>query len=109
MFGKKKSKERVKFDRESYKKAKRIFRFMKPYRAWFIVGFLFLILSSVTMMLFPVLMGKLIAIDNPTTGFDFDLNDQLSNNLNNINLIAILLLATFAALAIFSFCTSKGN
>ena len=54
-FGRKsKDKERVKLTKESYQKAKRIFSYIKPYRLTFTIGMIFLFLSSVTAMFFPI-------------------------------------------------------
>lgn len=105
MFGRKKTKdsERVKFDKVAFKKSLRLLKYSGPYKWNFFIGFIFLILSSVMVMVFPILMGKLIDHDNSTRGFDFDLQDQLTNDLNNINLIAILLFVTFFSMAVFSF------
>ncbi len=45
---------------KSFKEALKIFRFILPYKSWFIIGLVFLLLSSVTSMAFPLLAGKLI-------------------------------------------------
>jgi ABC-type multidrug transport system fused ATPase/permease subunit len=105
MFGRKKTKdtEKVKFDKVAFKKSLRLLKYSGPYKWNFFIGFIFLILSSVMVMVFPILMGKLIDHENSTRGFDFNLQDQLTNDLNNINLIAILLFVTFFSMAVFSF------
>lgn len=105
MFGGKKKRERVSFDKNAYKKAKRITRFMKPYRFNFYIGLIFLALSSSTIMLFPYLMGKLLGTDQAKTSWNMmSSGNELNIDLENINTIAILLLCTFGALAFFSYC-----
>ena len=98
MFGRKKEKtERIKLSKESVKKAMRIFSYLKPYRIKFTIGMLFLLFSSLTSMIFPGLMGKLVdATESSTPSGSFF-------NFDNINQVAIVLLCVFAAQAVFSF------
>lgn len=104
MFGAKKKRERVHFDKQAFKKAKRILKFMKPYRLNFYVGLIFLALSSSTIMLFPYLMGKLMGTNQAKTSWDLmSGNNEINIDLENINTIAVLLFCTFGALAIFSY------
>jgi len=49
-----------KLNKELIKKAFHIFSYLKPYKGKFIIGMLFLILSSVTMLSFPALLGAMI-------------------------------------------------
>jgi len=51
---------KVKISRQAIKEAREIFKYMKPYRWQFITGLVFIALSSVTTMLFPVFLQKLI-------------------------------------------------
>lgn len=104
MFGAKKKRERVHFDKQAFKKAKRILKFMKPYRLNFYIGLIFLALSSSTIMLFPYLMGKLMGTNQAKTSWDLmSGNNEINIDLENINTIAVLLFCTFGALAIFSY------
>jgi ABC-type multidrug transport system fused ATPase/permease subunit len=98
VFGRKKEKtERIKLSKESVKKAMRIFSYLKPYRVKFTIGMFFLLFSSLTSMVFPGLMGKLVdATGNSSTDGGFF-------NFDNINQVAIVLLCVFAAQAVFSF------
>lgn len=98
MFGRKKEKtERIKLSKESVKKAMRIFSYLKPYRVKFTIGMIFLLFSSLTSMIFPGLMGKLVdATGSSTPSGSFF-------NFDNINQVAIVLLCVFAAQAVFSF------
>ena len=51
---------KVKISKQAIKEAREIFKYMKPYRWQFITGLVFIALSSVTTMLFPVFLQKLI-------------------------------------------------
>ena len=91
-----KQKERVKVSKEAWKKAVKIFRFLKPYRVKFSIGLIFLLLSSASSMLFPGLMGKLIDADGSGSVGDL-------SNLSNINTVALVLFGVFIMQAFFSF------
>jgi len=81
----------------SLKEAMGIFKFLKPYRGTFSVGFVFLILSSLTGLLFPYFLGQLIGQDGDmATGQGFLKTDSL-------NEIIIALFIVFTSQAIFSF------
>lgn len=49
-----------KLNKELLKKAFQLLTYLKPYRVKFIIGMIFLILSSVTMLTFPALLGAMI-------------------------------------------------
>jgi len=49
-----------KITKDTLKKALKIFSYIKPFKWKFIIGMLFLILSSLTMLTFPALMGAMI-------------------------------------------------
>ena len=53
-----------KVNKESLKRSLRIFRYVLPYRAKFIVGMVMLLLSSTTFMAFPWVAGKLVDAAN---------------------------------------------
>jgi len=88
-----------KITKASFKKALRIFKYLKPYRFKFTIGVLFLLLSSATSMVFPGLMGKLVDANL--------MNGEGASNayfdLNNINSVALALFSVFVVQAIFSF------
>lgn len=91
--------ERIKLDKSAYRKALRLLSFMRPYSGIYALGWLFLVLSSVTAMLFPALMGQLLgANDNeqPIIGFE-------SLDFTDINVILMAMLLVFGFQAIFSF------
>lgn len=91
-----KQRERVKVSKDAWKKALKIFRFLKPYRIKFSIGLIFLLLSSASSMLFPGLMGKLIDAESGGPVSDI-------SNLSNINTIALVLFGVFVVQAFFSF------
>lgn len=96
-FGRKNKEEKVKLSKDNYKNAFRVFRFIKPYRAYFILGFLFLILSSLTAMAFPYLIGKLFDAETGN-GIQLELFD-----LSPMESIVALLFFIFLLQSIFSF------
>ncbi|WP_027419389.1 ABC transporter ATP-binding protein [Crocinitomix catalasitica] len=99
MFGRNSKKDKVTLSEDAYKKARRFFKFLKPYRSVYLVGWLFLILSSITSMLFPALMGQLLG----TNGDEKPIVDIPNVDLTNINTILIVMLVVFGAQAVFSF------
>ncbi len=96
-FGRKNKDEKIKLSKEVYLKAFTIFRFIKPYRSYFIIGFLFLILSSLTAMAFPYLIGQLFDAE---TGTGLNL---AFFGLNRMESIVLMLFMIFFAQSIFSF------
>ncbi len=79
-----------KITREGFKRLVRLFSFVRPQRNVFILGLFFLLLSSLTTLIFPMLLGDLL--DSATTG-----------SMDSINQIGIILLCIFFANAIFSY------
>ena len=98
--------ERIKLEKKTYQKAATFFRFIQPYKWTFILGMLFLFLSSVTAMLFPFLMGQLIGKDKPieSSGMETLVPDTTQwLDLNNTSTLIIVMMCVFGAQAIFSF------
>jgi ABC-type multidrug transport system fused ATPase/permease subunit len=87
-----------KLSKENYKKALRVFKYIKPYNWLLIIGLLFLVLSSVTTMGFPFLIGKLFGT---TDASKVEYNELL--DFKNANTVLVLLLIIFVSNAIFSF------
>ncbi|MBD2702729.1 ATP-binding cassette domain-containing protein [Spirosoma sp. BT702] len=54
--------DKKKISREDFKKALRVFRYVRPYRMHFIAGFIFLILSTATTLSFPALIGQVTSV-----------------------------------------------
>ncbi len=87
-----------KLSKAALKRSLRIFQYVMPYKFKFSLGLVFLFLSSATFMVFPGLLGRLIGgeevKDSPIDAFF---------SLENINQVALLLLAAFGLQALFSF------
>ncbi|OKL39824.1 ABC transporter ATP-binding protein [Pontibacter flavimaris] len=83
---------RKKITRENFRRGLQIFGYVLPYKYKFIIGLVFLALSSLTMMAFPYLVGKL-----------FDSSNDAISPLQDINLIAMGLFAVILLQGIFSF------
>ncbi|MFZ6664303.1 ABC transporter ATP-binding protein [Peijinzhouia sedimentorum] len=74
-------------------KLSRIFNYMKPYMGKFVLGLVFLLLSSLTLLAFPELAGRLV--DAASGNSDWYIND--------VNQIALLLLGVLLVQSFFSF------
>ncbi|EKB50288.1 ABC transporter ATP-binding protein [Cecembia lonarensis] len=84
--------EKRKLNKKNLSKLGGIFKFMLPYKMPFILGMLFLLFSSLTLLTFPFVAGKLI---DTASGEGWLVND--------INLIALMLLGILLVQSIFSF------
>ena len=100
-----KKKERVKLSKDSVAKAKRIFSYLRPYRSYFAVGWVFLVLSSSAGLFFPYLLGMLLGGSDASSVTDRPDSTELLEkiDLTNINTVALLLLGLFVLQATFSF------
>lgn len=78
---------------KSLKQLYGIFRFTFPYKGWFMIGFVSLILSSATILSFPYLAGKLLDVASGKTVPYF----------SSINQITLGLLAILFVQGLFSF------
>lgn len=85
-----------KHSKEAYKNAYRIFRFIKPYRFYFVASFLFMLLSSVTTMIIPYLFGQLFSLSDPASVSE-------SSFFSTTKSVMIAIFIVFATQAIFSF------
>ena len=88
------SEEKKKITKESFRRGLRIFRYVRPYRVQFFIGLSFLLLSSLTSLVFPLVTGRLV---------DSAVLEQGPGMLANINLIALGLFGVFLLQGIFSF------
>jgi ATP-binding cassette subfamily B protein len=88
-----KESEKRPINSRSLKQLYEIFKFTFPYKGWFLVGFVSLILSSATILSFPYLAGKLLDVASGKTVPYF----------NTINQITLGLLAILFVQGIFSF------
>lgn len=81
---------RKKVTREGLKRFFRLFRFVKPQKYTFAAGLAFLILGSLTTLVFPMLMGDLLDSAN-------------SRAMEDINKIGMILIGVFIVNAVFSY------
>ncbi|PZX59874.1 ABC transporter fused permease/ATP-binding protein [Algoriphagus ratkowskyi] len=84
--------EKRKLNKQNLSKLGGIFQFLLPYKGQFFLGMIFLIFSSLTLLTFPFVAGKLI---DTAQGEDWIVND--------INSIALILVGILAVQSIFSF------
>ena len=85
--------EKRPLNKENFRKLFGIFRFIKPYKGYFIAGLFFLLISSTTLLGFPYVTGKLV-----------DVAQGKANGIfSDINRVAILLIGILAVQSIFSF------
>jgi len=100
---KKEKSKRVKLSKDSIKKARRIFKYLRPYRVMFGIGWVFLVISSVLGLAFPLLMGQLLG--GTTEGQSGGAMEEVWKNLNvdNVNAVAIALFVTFGLQALTGF------
>lgn len=84
--------EKRKLNKQNLNKLGGIFRFLMPYRWAFFLGLLFLLFSSLTLLTFPFVAGKLI---DTAQGSEWIVKD--------VNSIALILIGILAVQSIFSF------
>lgn len=84
--------EKPKLTKENLSKLGGIFRFLLPYRWAFFLGMVFLLFSSLTLLTFPFVAGKLIDTAQGTSWI-----------VSDVNSIAWILIAILAVQSIFSF------
>ena len=85
--------DKKKITKDGLKKALFVFKYILPYKSYFIAGLLFLILSSVTTMVFPFATGKLVDASLKKNNFF----------ISDINYLALALIGVLIAQASFSF------
>lgn len=98
---KKQKEKRIKLSKESIKKAKKIFSYLRPYRGIFIIGWIFLVLSSSIGLLFPLFLGQLLGAGSDQSSSMQGVLELLS--VETINSFALALFIMFAAQSFFSF------
>src|SRR5512137_902338 len=82
--------EKKKITREGLQRLYRLFRFIGPQKYTFIAGLTFLVLSSLTTLIFPMLIGELLDAANNAT-------------LEKINRLGLILIVVFLVNAVFSY------
>jgi ABC-type multidrug transport system fused ATPase/permease subunit len=97
----KKTKEpKVKLTKDSWRKAARFLRYLKPYAGTYFIGWIFLVLSTSAGLVFPYLMGKLLGSTNTTANPEQAIR---LIDLSNVNQIALALFVLFFFQSVFSF------
>jgi ABC-type multidrug transport system fused ATPase/permease subunit len=97
----KKNKEpKVKLTKDSWRKAARFLKYLKPYAGMYFIGWIFLVLSTSAGLVFPYLMGKLLGSSGATPN-----PEQAVRliDLSNVNQIALALFILFFFQSVFSF------
>ena len=101
MMRPKKTKEpKVKLTKDSWRKAARFLRYLKPYAGTYFIGWIFLVLSTSAGLVFPYLMGKLLGSSNTTSNPEQAIR---LIDLSNVNQIAFALFILFFFQSVFSF------
>ncbi len=116
--------DKKKVSKEGFQKALKIFRFTLPYKGTFFVGFIFLILSQITSMSIPLLMGQMVGaivtpqkavsqgITNmPTNGITqkiqhflhLDSTQLTLNGVTTLFVILLILQAAFSFIRVYTF------
>jgi ABC transporter fused permease/ATP-binding protein len=99
-------KGKKKLDKQSLEKLLGIFQFTLPYKGYFIAGMTCLFLSSVTLMAFPHLTGKLIDTSAGNQSFILTSIDEISLALGGV--LAIQSLFSFFRVYFFSQVSERG-
>ena len=101
MMRPKKSKEpKVKLTKDSWRKAARFLKYLKPYAGTYFIGWIFLVLSTSAGLVFPYLMGKLLGSSGATSS---PAQAVRLLDLSNVNQIAFALFILFFFQSVFSF------
>jgi ABC-type multidrug transport system fused ATPase/permease subunit len=97
----KKNKEpKVKLTKDSWRKAARFLKYLKPYAGTYFIGWIFLVLSTSAGLVFPYLMGKLLGSSGATSNPEQAIR---LIDLSNVNQIAFALFVLFFFQSVFSF------
>jgi ABC-type multidrug transport system fused ATPase/permease subunit len=99
---------KAKISKENMRQALVLFRYLKPYRARFILGLVFIALSAFTTALFPLFLGKMIDAASPgTTMPGISSASKFSFSLKNIhwslNTTLLLIFCQLTVQTFFSF------
>ena len=87
---------RPKLDKATLKKALRVFRYLRPYAGWFVLGLVLLSITTGLSLLFPLLLGQLVDAGRGDAGAQEALRSR-------INEVAMNLFLVFGAQAFFGF------
>lgn len=93
--------EKIKLTNDSYKKARKLFSYLKPYRVEYGIGWIFLVLSTSAGLVFPILLGQLLGLSN---GSQTSMGEAVKAiDLSNISTVVLVLFILFGGQAIFSY------
>ena len=93
--------EKIKLTRDSYKKATKLFHYLRPYRFQYAIGWFFLVLSTSVGFIFPILLGQLLGL---SSGSQTSMSDAIhAIDLSNITTVAVARFILFAGQAVFSY------
>jgi ABC-type multidrug transport system fused ATPase/permease subunit len=105
--------EKVKVSKESLKEALVLFKYIKPYQGKFIFGLVFIALSAISTLAFPVLLGKMIDAASPgasgalPTTANNPIQNQFGFDLKNLHLglntVLLLIFIQLGLQTLFSF------
>jgi ABC-type multidrug transport system fused ATPase/permease subunit len=105
--------EKVKVSKESLKEALVLFKYIKPYQGKFIFGLVFIALSAISTLAFPVLLGKMIDAASPgassalPTTANNPIQNQFAFDLKNLHLglntVLLLIFIQLGLQTLFSF------
>ncbi|MFA9212739.1 MAG: ABC transporter ATP-binding protein [Candidatus Methylacidiphilales bacterium] len=105
--------QKVKVSKESLKEALVLFKYIKPYQGKFIFGLVFIALSAVSTLAFPVLLGKMIDAASPgassalPTTANNPIQSQLGFDIKNLHLslntVLLLIFIQLGLQTLFSF------
>lgn len=84
-------KKAKRLSKDSLRQIFKLYEYIKPFRGVFLLGMVFLVLSSLSNLALPMLLGELLDRENETV------------NLENINEVGLLLVALLIAQAVFSY------
>jgi len=85
--------EKRPLNKENFGKLLGVFKFIKPYKGYFISGLIFLLVSSTVLLGFPYVTGKLVDVAQ----------GEAEGIFTNINKVALLLIGILALQSVFSF------
>lgn len=100
MIKPRKKEQKAKLSKDSWRKAARFLRYLKPYALTYLIGWIFLVLSTSAGLVFPYLMGKLLGSTSVVTTTT-DANQIIDPS--NVNQIALALFILFLFQSVFSF------
>lgn len=85
-------KEKRKLSKSALRKSLRLYKYVKPYRGEFLIGLVFLVLSSAANLAFPKFLGDLVDASN---------SDQIFERIEEISLLLIGILLAQAIVSFF--------